>query len=605
MTAVDFPLLNNTNSPIQRDYHTLFIKYRYLDVYLQYLASTCSAHHNNLTTVIYYDICTIAIKRYITDKVIQYKFPIDLANIIVNDLYANFDPETFDVILHKSLHHVIQNTFYIQPRNKRSNKYQDIHELTDPNVIYSNMFNLFSTVPVDFDTEDIDEYINDSTLTTITDYITDYIVLAKRMQIQNYRMIDMIQHTFHRIRQYIREYYSIIYKCSYVNYRVVLTNERLTVEYRPNTQRIQFVEKKISSGVFKPTPECLGLGIASVHVGLNANSSNSSDIEHYLRRYKSNGKVNIKPLQTVKGRTLRLRQLYITNECPPNHTTHHLSELITKFSNAFPNPEINAAKYVTRMNYGLNYRLDPYTNMRQIVHRLLKLRSLIYLNLHVSVDIDVSAQNYIRYVEPVAKLVKFRFPDIICLRSDDDYKLLDTMLASRNILNHLQTFITKAKLNIDNYADIAHDILVVDAMLMTKPMAKFIHDHIWHESYRLHSIDMRPEYQAFIDNDAGRLSATITNLQFELLSDVLAIYNLDINVEYVREKVRELMTVYNTSSRPIRDPECSHLVYIRIDPSKMGGRIGHHTDDDPDYVPEEDDVYSWDDEFDAGYEGMP
>lgn len=603
MTAVEFPLLSNTQSPIQRDSHTLFVKYRYADVFLQYLASSYY-YDNKLMSVIYYDICTIAIKSYITRKVLHYGFPLDLVSFLIHDLYTNYDPEVFDIILHKSFHHIIQTIFYVQPRHKRPNKYEDIHEVTNVNEIYSAMFGLFTTDPADFDVDDLSNYFADNNSLTIVDYIADYIVLAKRMQVQNYRMVDLIQHLIHRIRDYMREYYSLIYQSSYVRYRVTLTNERLNVDFVPNTTRIQFIEKKIAQKVFSPTPECLGLGIASVHLGRYANSPESSEIEHYLRRYKSKGKVNIKPLQTVKGRSLRVRHLFTAGECP-NRTTRALSELITKFNNAFPNPEVNAAKYTNRMNYGLNYTAEAYSTMRQFVHRLLKLRTLIYLTLHAYIDLDNCAGLYNWHVEPVARLAKFRFPDIICLRSDYDYKLLDIMLTCRKLLNNLQTFLSTVNVDIGNNLDIANELLVNDAVLMTKSMATFMHDRLPYRSGPSHQISMKDEYKAFVKSDVQRLNAMLTNLKFELLADAQAIYNLDLEIEYAREKVHELMIKFK-ANKPIDDPEASHLVYIRIDPSKMGGRIGHLTDDDPDYLPEEDDVpSSWDDYEDYGYEGMP
>lgn len=607
MTAPEFPLLTNTHSAIKRDYHTLFTKYRYFDIFLPYLASKKAKYDIRLSCVVYYDICTIAIENYVNYKAARVKLMTTTPSAVTQDFYTNFDPEAFDVVLHKALHHITQEIFYIQPRKGRANKYDAIHEVSDPNTIYSNMFKYYHPPVVDFESNDIPEFVQDDNPLTLSDYIADYVILAKRMSISRYCMIDLIQHMFNHIRDYMHEYYGIIYKGSYVRYNVSIVQKQLHVTYTPNSDRIKHVETKLARGSFKSTPECLALGITSVSMHTHATPATPPDLEPYIKTLKPKlKKISLTPLQTVKGRTLRFNHLYI-DDSRAIHTREQLAERATKFMNAFPNPTTNASSYLNRMNYHTNYSEEKCVKLRRVIHRLLKLRSVLYLTLHVSVDAEVCSQYYLRNVDPIAKLVKFKTPDILCLSSDDDYKLLDVMFATYKAMKHVRTYLSCMKLDFEDYRDVANDILVNDAMLITKSMLQFYYSHVWHEHHELHRMNMTDEYKLFFETDQTTLAAIMTSLMNDVLADCQAIYNIDLQTPYVQEKIVELKARYDNMIHR-HERGFIDLVYIRIDPAKMGYRLGCV---DYDYGPEDahrardsDDDFVDSDDDESRYEEM-
>lgn len=565
MSGIDFPLLYNENTPIKRKYEVLFHNFRYSDVFLQYLIPTSSKYSSQIATAIYYDICTLAIKEYIERKTTRLNIPATSVPDIISDLYDNYNAERFDVILHKALHNLIQNIYYVQPRNKRVNKYEAIHEIVSSHTIYSNMFDYYNPSNTDFESEGITDYLVDNYDISIADYVSDYVLLSRRVGECKYNMIDSIQHMFNRIRCYIREYYGIM-KMSFLTYKVIIANNKATIDYIPNSQRIQYVERKIQQGVFKPTPECVALGIVSVSLGKGA-SKNNTDVPKFLRKYKLTNRINPEPLKTITGRAIRYRHLQATGEGPRAESWR--STQMTKFGRTYPHPIDNLQMYREAMKFGIEYTKTEYDTLRDLVHRILKLRSLLYLTLHIHVDMNICAQHYNRYVEPIAKVLKFRASDIISLRSDDDYKLLDTMIALYKILTHLRLFNAHVNTNTTEYIDVSYALLITDAVLITKSMCTYFTDHIWYEANQLHGTDMSTEYKLFWSKNADTIDVTLKSILTDLISSCKNIYNFGINLPYVRDRVKELFDKYDRN-RILSDREALHFVYVRVDPSKMG-----------------------------------
>ena len=278
-------IINVPSSTIHRSFHTIFVKNRVFDIFLKY--NHYRSVDERLLIIIYNDICCNAIEQYTRQK-----FGIN---------YTDYDPEIYDIILHKALTRNLKE--YLTNRNL------DIFSARmSSDLIYK--FQSFDII----DRPDYEYY-------AISQYIADYIILSKLMNIKCTNYIDAITNVYYVIMIYIREYNNLILHNSIIRYHLCITNGKINVQYNTNQTAIRVIERYTATETSMANIIAANLlGIRCVDVS-RPSLSDSTKTELYKLRntlYRcERNRVTDKILRTIHGRSLRFAEM-VTSLIPNN-----------------------------------------------------------------------------------------------------------------------------------------------------------------------------------------------------------------------------------------------------------------------------------------------
>lgn len=531
-----FPLISRPDSVIQRDYHTLFVKYRVVDIYLPfkrlYGNSVGLTGDDRMDMIMYYDICTFAIHEYMCYHVkTRHDKPTAEARVIAKELvtalFNNYEPNTFDVILHKALFHVIHETYYDTNCDdlKRDNYFSceldrsevipNIHkffdELTQSDSrarLHSlNALHSYKNNPKNTRHATIEYLTGSSHPINIGTYIADYVLLAESMNIHNWLYLRAFESVFDILHKYVLHYNRTI--CDHdrlIHHHDVFTNlDAHTVTVLPchNNRAIDMMRWLRARNLVNPTDyrtTVLGYTEQAEHIPGNKKLTpyGIKCIQEYFHEIYGTTDVNnitTEYLETIEGRTVKMYELRSKMESVEFDYRH-------KYAKLYPKPEYNYMEYLAAEGY--NVIRIPKTEHKLLVASILmtiEYTSLLDMLLVYNYILLHDARRlYLDNMNPVFKVLHSVHTGVLFLHSPNDFHLMSCFIANHelslciiSLLKFMQAFYSK------NFSD----MLQLNRRIK---MTHLLHDIQFHDSI-YEPIDVFNYFERFgnIHNEPTRM----------------------------------------------------------------------------------------------------
>lgn len=248
-TEILLPYIAHPLSHLSRNYDVLFNKFRVLDTILKYDINVNSFHGTykslarstydvRLIMIAYYDICVLALNKWVLHKLKSKDSHIDAKTVrdIVEHMIATYQADKFDIILHKSLKFISNIVFHVSshPAGVRTDKVLPDFEVTqnigflfhntDIEVLPAHEYGqMFARVTNQL----IDNYLDKKYDTfSLATFMVDYALLCKTMGIECVSVIDLFKTTFKIIHEYMDIYTKRILKSGTINYKVHVVQQK-------------------------------------------------------------------------------------------------------------------------------------------------------------------------------------------------------------------------------------------------------------------------------------------------------------------------------------------------------------------------------------------
>lgn len=248
-TEILLPCIAHPLSHFSRNYDVLFNKFRVLDTILKYDINVNSFHGTyksvsrstydvRLIMLAYYDICVLALNKWVLHKLKSKDPHIDIKAVrdIVEHMIATYQADKFDIILHKSLKFISNLVFHVSshPAGVRTDKVLPDFEITQnigfllhntdhevfPVHAYGNMFARVTN-------QLIDTYLEKKyDAFSLAAFMVDYAILCKTMNVKCVSVIDLFKTTFKIIHEYMDIYTKRILKSGTISYKVHVVQQK-------------------------------------------------------------------------------------------------------------------------------------------------------------------------------------------------------------------------------------------------------------------------------------------------------------------------------------------------------------------------------------------
>lgn len=620
MNSFNFPLINVANSPFKRDYHTLFVKYQVLDVLINYQLSESTTSPNKtawavksvdprLTMVVYYDICKRAIHDYIANKVSKHAdvFPNKESAVerIEKSLYSNYDPELFDIVLHKALNLEILRVYY-----NKTESYPEIskegNNLTDtlpPFLIHANIHSRYTSttdtvykdmaLPV---CETMNQYNHIVYRKIDTDdisaYLTDYILIASSMGLYYHQYVAIIESVYEHIYNYIMEYGSVNISNTSCLYKLRFKEGNMFLKYEQLDEYVQSLNSLKERGLIKDDVVTNVLGLRIINNDEVLDDEDLAVVNAFVKEHNINEhEVNIDFLKTKTGRNIRWQHAYKLNH-------RSTSNLIQYYKEHFPNPEVNGNKYVENEHYNvIELSKKEYRTLYQYI-RAIMLYKMIIVRFRL---MEMCIRNAISIYETdninEIKVFHADTSNVLTISGRHDYYFIDHMYTHYNLHMHLlhmvehlkimtnTTYAIRAGIHMKlNLNKVFHNLFIKDHIMFDAEFRRFYFKHVHFKIIRKHETTM---YAGILKYFEIRNIVNPKDVIFDDLENVIRRNICDIDScfavlhgyhmyknEYVLRKLGELLNKYDNMHEYMRthfwktnqhNAISHYMVYVNLD----------------------------------------